>query len=175
MCFLYAWICEEVFGVADITGAFFCGLLIAKDKEKDYVERRSDILGYMLFTPVFFANVGISMNFESIDTSFIWFGLCFILAGVIGKLVGCGLGAKLTGFNFNDSTKIGLGMMVRAEVALICVGKGVDSGLVNPNISTFVIILIVLTSFVTPIFLKLLYKKELQNDVTENVTEEVVQ
>ena len=158
--FLYAWVCEKVFGVADITGAFFCGLVLSRYKEKQYVERRSDILGYMLFTPVFFANVGISINFSSISLDFLGFGVCFILAGIIGKIVGCGLGAKITGFNFKDSTKIGLGMVVRAEVALITVDKGVSAGIIDPNITTFVVILIVLTSLLVPIFLKLLYKNE---------------
>lgn len=158
--FFYAWICEKIFGVADITGAFFCGLILSRYKEKQYVERRSDILGYMLFTPVFFANVGISIEFSNISLDFLGFGVCFILAGIIGKIVGCGLGAKITGFNFKDSTKIGLGMVVRAEVALITVDKGVQAGIINPNITTFVVILIVLTSLLVPIFLKMLYKNE---------------
>ncbi len=161
--FLYAWVCEKVFGVADITGAFFCGLILSRYKEKQYVERRSDILGYMLFTPVFFANVGISLSFDGFSTEFIGFGLCFIIAGILGKLIGCGVGAKITGFNFSDSAKIGIGMMVRAEVALITVGKGVDAGIISPNITTFVVILILLTSVLTPILIKVLYKKDAKN------------
>lgn len=160
--FMYAWICEMVFGVADITGAFFCGLILSKDRDKNYIERRSDILGYMLFTPVFFANVGLSINFETFDINILWFGICFILVGIIGKLVGCGLAAKCCGFNLRDSIKVGLGMMVRAEVALICVGKGSQFGLIDQNITTFVVLLIIITSFVTPICLKLLYKKEIE-------------
>ena len=158
--FLYAWICEKIFGVADITGSFFCGLMLSRYKEKQYVERRSDILGYMLFTPVFFANVGISIDFNSISVDFLGFGICFIIAGIVGKVLGCGLGAKITGFNYKDSTKIGLGMVVRAEVALITVDKGVSAGIIDSNITTFVVILIVLTSLLVPIFLKLLYKNE---------------
>lgn len=160
--FLYAWVCEKVFGVADITGAFFCGLILSRYKEKQYVERRSDILGYMLFTPVFFANVGISLSFDGFSSEFLGFGICFIVAGILGKLLGCGIGAKITGFNLSDSAKIGIGMMVRAEVALITVGKGVDAGIISPNITTFVVILILITSVLTPILIKLLYKKDSQ-------------
>lgn len=167
--FLYAWICERVFGVADITGAFFCGLILSKDKEKEYVERRSDILSYMLFTPVFFANVGININFSSFNINILWFGICYIIAGILGKLLGCLFASKIMGLNLLDSTKIGLGMMVRAEVALICVGKGTQSGLVDPNIATFVVLLIVFTSFITPIFLKLLYKKEENMTINEKM------
>jgi len=171
-CFSYAWISEMVFGVADITGAFFCGLILANNNEKNYLERRSDILGYMLFTPVFFANVGIGMQFDFIDSSFIAFGIVYIIVAIVGKLVGCGIGAKITGFNYSDSIKVGLGMMVRAEVALICVQKGIQSilpsgaSLVNSNITTFIVLLIVITSFVTPIFLKLSYKKESVSEIS---------
>ncbi len=165
--FLYAWVCEKIFGVADITGAFFCGLILSRYKEKEYVERRSDILGYMLFTPVFFANVGISIEFNNISTDFIAFGFVFIIAGLVGKLVGCGIGARITGFNLKDSTKIGLGMMVRAEVALITVDKGVSAGIISNSITPFVVMLIVFTSFIVPILLKLLYKDEPQDIILE--------
>lgn len=174
--FFYAWLSEMVFGVADITGAFFCGLTLATNHQKGYVERKSEVLGYMIFTPVFFANVGISMQFSQIDASFIGFGICFVLAGIVGKLGGCFLGGLLTKFNVRDSLRAGLGMMVRAEVALICVQKGVNAilpngnTLINPNITTFVVFLIVLTSCITPILLKMTYKKEMNAEIGNEST-----
>ena len=51
-------------------------------------------------------------------------------------------------------------MMARAEVALVCMTKGIDSGLIDPSIAIFVVVLIVVSSFVTPIVLRSSYKGE---------------
>lgn len=160
ICFTYAWVAEEVFGVADITGAFLSGLILSNNYDKKYIDRRTDIFSGFLFSPIFFANIGIGMTFESIDPTFILFGFLFVIAGIFGKLVGCGLTAKCTGFSWKESTSIGIGMMVRAEVALVCMQKGVDAGIISNSISSFVVMLILITSLVAPIILKALnYKK----------------
>ena len=100
------------------------------------------------------------MQFKAIDTSFLVFGILFVLMGVIGKLLGCGLTAKICGFTWKESASIGVGMMVRAEVALVCMQKGVDANIINPSISTFVVMLILFTSLVSPILLKILNKQK---------------
>ena len=126
--------------------------------ETDYIDRKADISTYMLFGPIFFANIGINTSFAGIDYNMIIFGICFVIAGLLGKLIGCGLGAKITHFSFSDSLKIGLWMMVRAELALVCTQKGVENGLVSSAIMPFVLLIIILTSFIAPILIKLLYK-----------------
>lgn len=160
LCFLFAYAAEKFFGVADITGAYFAGLMLSKTQETDYIDRKTDITTYMIFGPVFFGNIGLTTKFAGIDSTMILFGLSFIAAGILGKILGCGLGAKLCKFSWSDSLKTGIGMMVRAEVALICTQKGVENGLVDPSIMPFVLILIIVTSFAAPILLKLLYKKD---------------
>ena len=160
ICFVYAWFAEEVFGVADITGAFLAGLILSNNYDKKYIDRRTDIFSGFFFAPIFFANIGIGMQFKAIDTSFLVFGILFVLMGVIGKLLGCGLTAKICGFTWRESASIGVGMMVRAEVALVCMQKGVDANIINPSISTFVVMLILFTSLVSPILLKLLNKQK---------------
>ena len=160
LCFILAYCAEKFFGVADITGAYFAGLMLSKTQETDYIERKTDITTYMIFGPVFFGNIGLTTKFTEFDGTIILFGFCFIAAGIIGKLVGCGLGAKLCKFSFSDSLKTGIGMMVRAEVALICAQKGVENGLINPAIMPFILLLIIITSFSAPILLKLLYKHD---------------
>ena len=167
ICFLFAYLSEKVFGIADITGAYFAGLILSEYGQKQYIVRRSDIMSYLLFSPVFFATIGLNINFSTMDASIIGFGLCFIFAGLIGKLFGCGIGALLCKYSVMDSFRVGIGMMCRAEVCLICAQKGVDCGLVNPNIMPFIILLIIITSFVVPMILKLTYKKKLKtNEVT---------
>ena len=161
ICFTYAWVAEEIFGVADITGAFLAGLILSNNYDKKYIDRRTDIFSGFLFSPIFFANIGIGMKFGKIDPTFIVFGLLFVAAGIIGKLFGCGLVAKACGFNWKESASVGIGMMVRAEVALVCMQKGVDAGIIKSEISTFVVMLILITSLIAPIILKALnYRKQ---------------
>ena len=137
------------------------GLFLSKNPESEYIDRKSDIMSYMIFTPVFFANIGMTVKFDSINTGMILFGLCFILAGLSGKVIGCAGASLLCRYDFKDSVRVGLGMMARAEVALVCAQKGVENHMINSNIMPFILILIILSSFVTPMFLKMSYKKEL--------------
>ncbi len=162
-CFLYAYLAEKVFGVADITGAYIAGILLGGTlSETPYVEGKVDEMGYLIFSPIFFAFIGMSniQYFAQIDVKFLGFGIAFVAAGLLGKLIGCGLGAKICKFSFRDSIRVGLGMMVRAEVVLICTEKGVDAGLVDAKIYPFVIVIILLSSILTPIFMKSSYRRE---------------
>ena len=181
-CFFMAFASEKFFGVADITGAYFAGLALAgighhinpirdvlADDTSDYIERKSDVLSYMIFSPIFFANVGINADFSGLKATMIGFGCCYILAGLLGNFLGCGIGAKITGNHLKDSIRIGIGMVARAEVALICANKGIDAGLVDSGMSTFIVIMIIVSSFVTPLILKLTYKNE--NPVKEDYNE----
>lgn len=159
-CFFFAYASERFFGVADITGAFFAGLVLSNNRDAAYIDRRSDIMSYMVFGPVFFANIGITADFSGLTLAAVAFGLCFILAGVAGKVLGCGLTARLCGYSLRDSLRVGVGMMVRAEVALICAQRGVDSGIIDASILPFLLVLIILTSFVAPVVLKISYDWE---------------
>ncbi len=162
-CFVYAYCAEKLFGVADITGAYLAGILLGGTlSETPYVENKVDTMGYLFFSPVFFANIGIANieYFSQIDGTFLAFGIVYVVAALLGKLLGCGMGAKLCKFSFHDSFRVGLGMMVRAEVVLICTEKGVACGLVDPAVFPFVICIILLSSILTPIFLKWSYGRE---------------
>lgn len=165
--FFFSYAAEEWFNIADITGAFFAGLMLSGGKDAEYIERRTDITSYMLFTPVFFAKVGLTSlsSFSQIDSTFILFGFLFILAGILGKLFGCGLGAKLTKNSWKDSYRCGLGMMCRAEVCLICANKGISAGIISASIQPFILCLILITSFITPVLLKQSYKNEVPEEV----------
>lgn len=162
-CFLYAYCAEKLFGVADITGAYIAGILLGGTlSETPYVESKVDTMGYLFFSPIFFANIGIANidYFSQITVQFLAFGLVFVAAALLGKLLGCGLGAKLCKFTFHESFRVGLGMMVRAEVVLICAEKGVASGLVDPAVFPFVILIILVSSIATPLLLKWSYGRE---------------
>lgn len=180
-CFLLAYLAEAVFGIADITGAYAAGLILAGRKTSSYVERRTDIASYIIFSPVFFAKIGITIDFSSIGNSFsgmmIAFGLCYILAGVAGKIIGCGAGAKICKYSWKESFRVGVGMMCRAEVCLICADKGISAGIIDPSIQPYIVLLIILTSFVTPILLKVSYhhrnpEVELNESISTDIPQE---
>lgn len=163
--FAYAFIAEYVFGIADITGAFFAGLILSKMKDTEYIEKKTDTSAWLIFTPVFFAKVGLSSmssfaGGEGMSLNYVIFGITFIFAGIAGKIIGCGLGAKLTKYSMKDSFRCGLGMMCRAEVCLICAQKGIDNNIISASIQPFILVLILVTSFVTPLLLKLSYKHD---------------
>lgn len=160
VCFFFSYASEKWFGVADITGAFAAGLFLSRNPESGYIDRKSDIMGYMIFTPVFFANIGMTVKFNSINTDMLVFGVFFILAGIAGKLLGCAGASLLCKYSPKDSFRVGVGMMARAEVALVCAQKGVENGMINSAIMPFILILIILSSFVTPMLLKLSYKND---------------
>ncbi|MDD4125367.1 MAG: cation:proton antiporter, partial [Eubacteriales bacterium] len=126
-CFLVAYISEKYFGIADITGAYIVGLILSTNSDSKYIDRKADILGYMIFAPIFFGNIGISTRFSGINTDMVFFGVMFIIAGIAGKVMGCGTAAFSCRYSLGDSLKVGVGMMVRAEVALVTAQKGVEN------------------------------------------------
>lgn len=167
VCFLYSYIAEKVFGVADITGAYIAGIIIGSTNNdvKNFVDRRTEVPSNILFGPIFFANIGLMMFKEDMnfsDWKFVVFGILFVVFGMLGKLIGAGVGSLISKNSFKDSLRIGIGMMARAEVVIVCASKGINEGLVDSTIMPFVIFLIIITSFLTPILLKLSYKGEIE-------------
>lgn len=163
MAFLFGWGAEELFGVAAITGAFVAGMMMSNMSQSDYVERRVDMSAYMLFGPIFFANIGISLDYGALVDNFNWavvgFSIVFVLAGLAAKLFGCGVGCLMCRYKFGESTEVGIGMMVRGEVCLIVAQKGVELGLIDGAYMPAVILLVVVSSLITPILLKVAFRK----------------
>ena len=119
-----------------------------------------EISSYMIFGPIFFAGIGFKTSIDHLSGSMLLFSLGFVLVALICKIVGCGLMAKICRFRTPDCLKIGVGMMTRGEVALIVAQKGLSVGLLGAEYFTAVILLIMVSSISTPVFLKLLYAKD---------------
>ena len=167
VCFFYAFAAEHWFGIADITGAYVAGITLSTLKDTEYIDRKININSYMIFSPVFFANIGIShMTFDGFTGKLLLFSLAFVGVGILGKIIGCGGAARLCKFNAKDSVRIGCGMIARGEVALVVCNKGIEANLfegigaaeswLNPVVP--VILLVVLSSLLCPVLLKLLYR-----------------
>lgn len=159
LCLAFAYIAERYFGIADITGAYVAGIILCSIRDSEYIAEKMDINSYMIFGPVFFASIGLKTNLSSMTGSLLLFSACFVLVGLVAKIIGCGLMSRLCGFKGMECVKIGVGMMTRGEVALIVAQKGLSVGLLTSEYFASVILLIIVSSIATPIILKLLYSK----------------
>lgn len=164
LCFALAYIAEKFFGIADITGAYVAGLILCSLHDSEYIAEKMDINSYMLFGPVFFASIGLKTQFDGFTVSLLLFSAAFVLVALLTKIVGCGLIARAFGYPKRDALKIGVGMMTRGEVALIVSQKGLAVGLLDAKYFTSVILLIICSSIVTPILMKLLYRGDTSSD-----------
>lgn len=160
LAFAMAYLAERYFGIADITGAYVAGIVLCSIQDSEYIARKVDISSYMVFGPLFFASIGLKTSIDEMTLSLLLFCILFVLVGLVTKIVGCGLMSKVLGFNAGDSLKIGVGMMTRGEVALIVAQKGLSVGMIEAKYFSAVILLILISSVITPIALKLLYGKK---------------
>ena len=163
MCFLFAFCAEKFFDIAAITGAYMAGIMLSGLEDTQFVDRKVVVSGYMIFSPIFFSYIGISANFSGLSWSYLLFGLTFVALGIIGKIIGCGVMAKPFGFKTKECATIGCGMIARGEVALAVYSSGSalmmaegTPGRLDPLVAT--IMLIVISSILCPILLKLLFK-----------------
>ncbi|MDO4174641.1 MAG: cation:proton antiporter [Eubacteriales bacterium] len=156
-CFLLSYCSETFFGVADITGAYFAGLLLCNlPNVRNYVSRKIDISAYMLFSPVFFASVGLKTDLSGLTVNLLIFALLLLVIAIVSKIIGCGLGAKMFHFTNHEALSVGVGMVSRGEVALIVAQKGAASGLVSDSLFGPVILVVIVTTLITPVLLKII-------------------
>ncbi len=163
LCLIMAYVAEKYFGIADITGAYVAGIILCNIRDSEYIARRLDINSYVMFGPIFFASIGLKTNIQNMDWSILVFSLGFVAVALLTKIIGCGLISMTCKIPAKHAVKIGVGMMTRGEVALIVAQKGMSVGLLDPVYFTSVILLIITSSILTPILLKLLYSKYPEN------------
>ena len=157
-CLLYAFLAEALFGVADITGAYIAGLIFAKTPRVPYLQDRFDTLSYTLLSPIFFASIGLKVVLPEMSGTIVLFALLLTLVAIVSKVVGCGLGAKLCRYSNQDALRIGVGMISRGEVALIVANNGISAGLMKDEFFGPVVLMVIATTILTPILLKIVYK-----------------
>ena len=159
--FLMSYIAERFFGIADITGAYFAGIVMCSLSDtRDYVASKTNVLGYMLFSPLFFASIGIKTDLEGLTGTLVLFAVVLTVVAILSKIIGCGLGARLMGFQTYDAFSIGLGMVSRDEVALIVAQKGAQAGLIDESMFPAIVLVVIVTTLITPILLKFGMKRE---------------
>ncbi|MBM3904507.1 MAG: cation:proton antiporter [Thaumarchaeota archaeon] len=160
---LAAWI-----GLSPILGSFVVGMALSTTKVFERVEHYIGKLG-LIFAPLFFAIIGAQVDFRGINAEVMLIGAVIIGVAIATKLMGCSLPAMLFLKNKAQSRRVGIAMISRGEVGLIVAGVGLSSGVLMPNIYTTIVIMVAVTSLITPIWLKLEYRKDVQeNPATQN-------
>lgn len=152
-CLVMAYISETVFGIADITGAYFAGLIICSLKIQPYVNQKTEVISYMFFSPVFFVSIGLKTTIAGMTSQVAWFAVVLLLVAIASKVIGCGLGAKICGFRSKDALQIGVGMISRGEVALIVAQKGYQYGMMEDALFGPIVLVVIVTTLITPILL----------------------
>lgn len=160
LAFGLSYVADKYFGVADITGAYVAGVILCSLRDSEYITQKMDTNSYIIFGPVFFCSIGLQTNVRTLDMTILWFSLAFVAVGLLSKVVGCGLTARFLGYRGHNALKVGVGMMTRGEVALIVAQRGLKAGMLEPAYFTAVILLIIISSILTPLFLKALYAKD---------------
>lgn len=158
--FIFAYAAEKFFGIADITGAYVAGVIFCNLNDAHYMEQKIDINSYMIFSPLFFASIGLKTNLSGMNLHLLVFSLAFVAVGCLSKIIGCGGVSRLMGYNWKECAQIGFGMMVRGEVALIVAQKGLAVGLVDSSYFPAVILLIIVSSMTVPVLMKRSFREK---------------
>jgi Kef-type K+ transport system membrane component KefB len=158
VCLLLAFLSEEL-GVAAITGAFFAGVLFSMTKYRNNITYEVNRIASLFFVPIFFVVIGMGVNLK-LAFSVIGIGSFIIVVAVLAKIIGSGLGAKFSGFGTNASLQIGIGMVPRAEVAIIISNLGLSLGIINQKMMAITILMVVSTTLLTPSMLKWSFERK---------------
>ena len=153
LAFLLAFDAEWLGGMAAITGAYLAGLFVAATPDHEKVAQEIRPMINSLFGPIFFASIGLEVNARHLAGGFGFFVLLLLIA-IVGKIVGCGAGAFASGFSRRESLVVGVGMIPRGEVGLITASLGFAAGLVSQNVYAQVVVLVLMTTLITPVLLR---------------------
>lgn len=153
----YSWAAEHLGGVAAVTGAYMAGLLLSQTDIGQKASHGLNWVGYGFFVPVFFVAIGLQADFASLGSAPLLVAALLAVA-VLAKVIGCYVGGRLARMSHTESTVIGVGMMSRGEVALVVAAAGLQAGIVEDKLFSAAIVMTLVTTILTPIGLKVLYR-----------------
>ena len=160
---LFAWSAETFGGVAAITGAFIAGVGFSRtrDEIKHDIEEATSSIAYAFLVPVFFVNVGLQTDLRTFPLDALPLAGLMLIVALVSKVGGCGLGARLGGFNPRESLQLGVCMISRGEVGLIIASLGLSSGVFDVGHPLFaaLFLVILLTTVVTPILVRQVFRE----------------
>ncbi|AWI04291.1 cation:proton antiporter [Clostridium drakei] len=159
-----AYIAESL-GIAAITGAYICGLMFSSISHKEYLERNVKAISSGFLSLIFFASVGIEANLKGLNEKVFFITLVMFIVAVIGKVVGCGAAARFLKMSKSQAVQIGTGMISRGEVAIITANIGLQKGIISEEVFLPTLIVVILTTIITPILLKLAFSHKVGKSI----------
>jgi len=157
--FLFAWAAEYIGAVAAITGTYLAGVLMGQTSHRHEVTDKLGVMTYGFFVPIFFINIGLEANARTLGGELLWFAVMICVVAVVGKIIGALIGAKVGGFTMFESLRVGMGMVSRGEVGLIVASVGLSAGIIGKEIFSVMIVMVLVTTLVTPILLRFLFPR----------------
>lgn len=151
---MYAWSAQVIGEIAAITGAFIAGALFARTAVKRAISVGMHTLTYAFFVPIFLISVGLRADARTIGTEGLVFATAIILVAIVGKVLGCWFGARLARFTSKQAFRVGIGMISRGEVGIIIAAIGLQQALIDPQVYSVMILMVLITTLLTPILLK---------------------
>ena len=164
---MYGWAAEALGGVAAITGAFLAGVLFQGTALRDQIDAGLHALAYAWLVPIFFMSIGLQANIWTIGLEGLPFAMAMVLVAVVSKVIGCGLGGRLGGLSTGESFRLGIGMTSRGEVGLIVASIGLGAGLITSVVFASVIVMVLVTTLLTPVLLRAVYPLHLVDEQVE--------
>ena len=146
-------------GLSPIVGAFAVGMALSATKVFEKIENFISRIG-LIFAPLFFAIIGAQVDFRTVNLDILMLSGVVIAIAVATKLLGCGLPSMLFLKNKTAGMRVGIGMISRGEVGLIVAGVGLSSGVLTGDVYTTIVLMVAVTTIITPIWLKMDYRKE---------------
>lgn len=165
-CLLFAWLADKM-GVATIIGAYIMGMFIGQTRIKDIVVERVQVMGYAFFIPIFFVGIGAGADLHQINLTSLIFVFAMVGTAILTKIVGSLLGALAGKFKMRSALRIGVGMIARGEVALIITSLGIRKGLLDNDIFSGTLLLVLTSTILTPILLSLTFKGRKSGETME--------
>lgn len=161
---VYAWSAEVLGQVATITGAFLAGLFFARTSARHTIEQGMHTLTYAFFVPLFLISIGLKADARTLNAADVWFAVAIIIVAIAGKIIGCGIGARLGGFDWRESLRVGVGMISRGEVGLIVAAVELGDALITQSMYSTAVVMVLTTTLVTPILLRRVFPSKELND-----------
>ncbi|OBR95689.1 Na(+)/H(+)-K(+) antiporter GerN [Clostridium ragsdalei P11] len=147
----------EYLGIAAITGAYICGLVLSSIEHKKYLERNIKAISSGFLSLIFFASVGIEANLKGLNLEVLIITLVMFVIAVVGKIIGCGGAARALKMSKSESLQIGVGMISRGEVAIITANIGLQKNIISEEIFLPTLMVVILTTIITPVLLKMAF------------------
>ncbi|HVP81584.1 MAG TPA: cation:proton antiporter [Nitrososphaeraceae archaeon] len=147
-------------GLSPIVGAFAIGMAVASTRLIKQVEEYVHKL-QIIFAPLFFAIIGAQVDLRGVNLEVLLIAGILVSIAIATKILGCGLPSIIFLKDKSKAMRVGIGMVSRGEVGLIVAGVGATSGVLSGDVYTAIIVMVAVTTIITPLWLKKAYQKEL--------------